>query len=154
MPTSLLFCYNRQMSHVFGDHDRGNALYAVTGCAGYNFCCHQFCTGLRNRSEPNSFRPRTTSCSEIMPSTLLPSLLTTKASAFSTPGILEEVGDRGIRRDMRSAFTLSVKDALNRHVALRALKLSVSAVGKIAQHYVGLAEIFVGTAIHCTHVLR
>ena len=39
-------------------------------------------TALRNRSEPNSFRPRTTSCSEMMPSTSLPLSLTTKASAF------------------------------------------------------------------------
>jgi hypothetical protein len=39
-------------------------------------------TGLPNRSEPNSLRPRITSCSEMMPSTLSPSLLTTNASAF------------------------------------------------------------------------
>ena len=33
----LIVGYNRQMSHMLGNHDRRNAFQAVTWCAGYNF---------------------------------------------------------------------------------------------------------------------
>ena len=39
---------------------------------------------------------------------------------------MEDLSDGGIRRDMGSAFTLGIEDALNRHVALLASKLSAA----------------------------
>lgn len=43
-------------------------------------------TGLDNRSGPNLANPRTMSRSETMPSSVAPSLLTTKAPVSSNPG--------------------------------------------------------------------